>query len=79
MQVPIVFVSQLNTMYPDHGQSLCYLFCEYRQQLWAALFTFNPYLLISINELLISIIHLLISINELLISINELLISINEL
>ena len=45
----------------------------------AALFTFNPYLLISINELLISIIHLLISINELLISINELLISINEL
>ena len=39
---------------------------------WAALFTFNPYLLISINELLISIIHLLISINELLISINEL-------
>ena len=46
---------------------------------WAAVFTFNPYLLISINELLISIIHLLISINELLISINELLISINEL
>ena len=31
---------------------------------WAAVFTFNPYLLISINELLISIIHLLISINE---------------
>ena len=30
--------------------------------LWAAVFTFNPYLLISINELLISIIHLLISI-----------------
>ena len=29
---------------------------------WAAVFTFNPYLLISINELLISIIHLLISI-----------------
>ena len=28
--------------------------------LWAAVFTFNPYLLISINELLISIIHLLI-------------------
>ena len=54
--------------------------------LWAAVFTFNPYLLISINELLISInellisiIHLLTSINELLISINELLISINEL
>ena len=46
---------------------------------WAAVFTFNPYLLISINELMISIIHLLISINELLISINELLISINEL
>ena len=46
-------------------------------RLWAAVFTFNPYLLISINELLISIIHLLISINELLISINELLISIN--
>ena len=44
---------------------------------WAAVFTFNPYLLISINELLISLIHLLISINELLISINELLISIN--
>ena len=39
--------------------------------LWAAVFTFNPYLLISINELLISIIHLLISINELLISINK--------
>ena len=52
---------------------------EKRRFLWAALFTFNPYLLISINELLISIIHLLISINELLISINELLISINEL
>ena len=49
------------------------------RNVWAALFTFNPYLLISINELLISIIHLLISINELLISINELLISINEL
>ena len=48
-------------------------------EVWAALFTFNPYLLISINELLISIIHLLISINELLISINKLLISINEL
>ena len=46
---------------------------------WAAVFTFNPYLLISINELMISIIHLLISINELLISINDLLISINEL
>ena len=38
--------------------------------IWAAVFTFNPYLLISINELMISIIHLLISINELLISIN---------
>ena len=48
------------------------------QILWAAVFTFNPYLLISINELMISIIHLLISINELLISINELLISIDE-
>ena len=47
--------------------------------LWAGVFTFNPYLLISINELMISIIHLLISTNELLISINELLISINEL
>ena len=47
--------------------------------LWAAVFTFNPYLLISINELMISIIHLLISINELLISIDELLISINYL
>ena len=35
------------------------------QLLWAALFTFNPYLLISINELLISINELLISINEL--------------
>ena len=31
-------------------------------QVWAAVFTFNPYLLISINELMISIIHLLISI-----------------
>ena len=31
---------------------------------WAAVFTFNPYLLISINELMISIIHLLISINK---------------
>ena len=49
------------------------------KSLWAAVFTFNPYLLISINELMISIIHLLISINELLISINDLLISINEL
>ena len=45
--------------------------------LWAAVFTFNPDLLISINELMISIIHLLISINELLISIINLLISIN--
>ena len=53
--------------------------CSVGRSIWAALFTFNPYLLISINELLISIIHLLISINELLISINELLISINEL
>ena len=52
---------------------------RYGDGLWAAVFTFNPYLLISINELRISIIHLLISINELLISINELLISINEL
>ncbi len=50
-----------------------------RPIVWAAVFTFNPYLLISINELMISIIHLLISINELLISINELLISLNEL
>ena len=40
------------------------------KRVWAAVFTFNPYLLISINELTISIIHLLISINELLISIN---------
>ena len=31
--------------------------------IWAAVFTFNPYLLISINELLISIINLLISVN----------------
>ena len=59
---------------------------------WAAVFTFNPYLLISINELLISIIHLLISIKmapasifidiyiiHLLISLNELLISIIQL
>ena len=45
--------------------------------LWAAVFTFNPYLLISINELLISIIHLLISIIHLLISIIHLLISLN--
>ena len=30
--MPTVFVSHLNTMYPDHGQSLCYLFCEYMQQ-----------------------------------------------
>ena len=44
---------------------------------WAAVFTFNPYLLISINELMISIINLLISINEFLISLNDLLISIN--
>ena len=48
------------------------LYVLLRSFLWAALFTFNPYLLISINELFISIIHLLISINELLISINEL-------
>ena len=47
--------------------------------IWAAVFTCNPYLLISINELLISINELLISINELLISINELLISIIHL
>ena len=51
-------------------------FCS--SKVWAAVFTFNPYLLISINEFMISMIHLLISINELLISINELLISINE-
>ena len=50
-----------------------------RTGVWAAVFTFNPYLLISINELMISIMHLLISINELLISIMHLLISINEL
>ena len=50
-----------------------------RTFLWAAVFTFNPYLLISINELLISINEVLISINELLISINELLISIIHL
>ena len=60
----------------------------FRLHVWTAVFTFNPYLLISINELLISIIHLLISIIQLLISIkmaasaiffnskNELLISI---
>ena len=47
--------------------------------LWAAVFTFNPYLLISINELLISIIHLLISIIHLLISKIHLLISIIHL
>ena len=47
--------------------------------LWAAVFTFNPYLLISIIELLISIIHLLISIIHLLISIIHLLISIIHL
>ena len=34
-----------------------------QRPLWAAVLTFNPYLLISINELVISIIHLLISIN----------------
>ena len=51
----------------------------FRSYLWAAVFTFNHYLLISINELLISINELLISINELLISIIHLLISINEL
>ena len=49
---------------------------KFHGKLWAAVFTFNPYLLISINELLISIIHLLISINELLMSIIHLLISI---
>ena len=49
-----------------------------RGSIWAAVFTFNPYLLISINELLISINELLISINELLISIIHLLISINR-
>ena len=48
-----------------------------RAVVWAAVFTFNPYLLISINELLISIIHLLISTIHLLISIIHLLISIN--
>ena len=42
---------------PEYGgQQTC-------RDVWAAVFTFNPYLLISINELLISIIHLLISIN----------------
>ena len=50
-----------------------------RGALWAAVFTFNPYLLISINDLLISIIHLLISIIHLLISIIHLLISIIHL
>ena len=41
------------------------LICRPRiqREVWAAVFTFNPYLLISINEFLISIIHLLISIN----------------
>ena len=50
--------------------------------LWAAVFTFNPYLLISINELLISIIHLLISINidttSIFIDINNSFIDINK-
>ena len=49
---------------------------------WAAVFTFNPYLLISINELLISIIHLLISINidtaSIFIDINNSFIDINN-
>ena len=48
----------------------------------AAVFTFNPYLLISINELLISIIHLLISINidtaSIFIDINNSFIDINN-
>ena len=35
---------------------------DQRPKLWAAVFTFKPYLLISINELLISKIHLLVSI-----------------
>ena len=52
---------------------------DQRPKLWAAVFTFNPYLFISINELLISIIHLLISIIHLLISIIHLLISIIHL
>ena len=50
--------------------------------LWAAVFTFNPYLLISINELLISIIHLLISLNidttSIFIDINNSFIDINN-
>ena len=48
---------------------------------WAAVFTCNPYLLISINELLISIIHLLISINidtSIFIDINNSFIDINN-
>ena len=33
--MPTVLVSHLNTMNPDHGQFLCYLFCEYMQQQYA--------------------------------------------
>ena len=45
--------------------------------LWRAVFTFIPYLLISIINLLISINEFLISRIQFLISINEFLISIN--
>ena len=74
----VVFDSDFS--FHKHVSNIICKSCFYHiRDLWAAVFTFNPYLLISINELMISIIHLLISINELLISINELLVSINEL
>ena len=53
-----------------------------KQSLWAAVFTFNHYLLISINELFISIISLLISIkmdaDDIFIDINNSFIDINK-
>ena len=78
MSLMNIFAANFQQLFPSkrvilHAQSFRY------RRLWASVFTFNPYLLISINQLLISIIDLLISTNQLLISIIDLLISINQL
>ena len=57
----LLAITCLKSFKRELHKTLC---SHYPASLWAAVFTFNPYLLISINELLISIIHLLISINK---------------
>ena len=68
MSLMNIFAANFQQLFPSKRVILDAQSFRYRR-LWAAVFTFNPYLLISINQLFISIIHLLISINQLLISI----------